>query len=113
MVRDGRLRLAHGPDEIAHAHFARGRGGQDRQDPEPCRVRQCAEALGHVRRFVGVERSSEDRRAAHRLGYLDHCTRSGHHKHLLLTDMNVSTMIDTSTVVNVTRRSPCPECNWP
>ncbi len=48
-----------------------------------------------------------------RLDHLDHCTLFGHPNSLLLTTVNVSTMIDASTVVDATRRSPCPECNWP
>jgi hypothetical protein len=43
VVRDGGLCLTDGPDEVADAHLAVGRGRQYRQDPQPGRIGQGTE----------------------------------------------------------------------
>ena len=82
VVRDGRLALAEGLDELAHAHLALGRGRQDAEHPESDRVRQCAESGGQLGGIGGVEGRGQHRWAALRRASPSSCIACsliGHH----------------------------------
>jgi catechol 2,3-dioxygenase-like lactoylglutathione lyase family enzyme len=102
MVGDGALALADGLDELAHADLPFGGGRQHGEQPEADRIAECAESRRQLHCLVAMERGSQDRGAALPFfAHFDDSLLSGHGI-LPLTNVDVSTIINVSTFVDVT-----------